>query len=65
MRISYRPSQIFAIGVALGSAATFATAQTPSGAVVLEEIVVTALRREESIQDTPLTVQAFSELQLE
>jgi len=32
---------------------------------VLEEIVVTALRREESIQDTPLTVQAFSELQLE
>ncbi len=35
------------------------------GAGVLEEIVVTARKREESIQDAPLAIQAFSAAQLE
>ena len=34
---------------------------TASGAFAIEEIVVTARRREESLQDTPIAVSAFSE----
>ena len=63
---------LFAI-VAAG-AATFAGAQTPNNnaaatgaasAVGLEEVVVTARKRSESIQETPLTIQAFTVAQIE
>lgn len=52
-------------------AATLATgsielsAQSSAGASALEEIVVTARKRDESIQDAPLTILAFSDTQLE
>jgi len=39
---------------------TAAQAQTEGSAAVLEEIVVTARRREESLQETPIAVSAFS-----
>ena len=44
-----------------------AQAQSPSGtrAPFLEEIVVTARKREESLQDAPLSIQAFSAQQIE
>lgn len=44
-----------------------AQAQSPSGAraSALEEIVVTARKREESLQDAPLSIQAFSAAQIE
>ena len=35
-------------------------AQTEPGLGTLEEIVVTARKREESIQDTPISITAFS-----
>jgi iron complex outermembrane recepter protein len=39
--------------------------QSASGAGVLEEIVVTARKREESLQETPIAVSAFSAIDLE
>ncbi len=47
-----------AVATALGSFATAAQAQT--GLSGLEEIVVTARKREESLQDIPVSVTAFS-----
>ena len=38
-----------------------ASAQATGGAFAIEEIVVTARRREESLQDTPIAVTAFTE----
>ena len=38
---------------------------TASGAFAIEEIVVTARRREESLQDTPIAVSAFSEEEMD
>jgi iron complex outermembrane recepter protein len=46
-------------------AAPIAAQDGPSAAGMLEEIVVTARKREESIQDAPLTIQAFNTAQLE
>lgn len=47
-----------AAGVA-GAADTTTTAETPEG-LAISEVVVTAQRREESIQDVPITVQALT-----
>ena len=49
-----------AIATAIGSVALPAVAQGP----VLEEIIVTAQKRQENIQDTPVAVTALSEDQL-
>ncbi|EED34417.1 TonB-dependent receptor [Luminiphilus syltensis NOR5-1B] len=46
----------------IGATPTFAQEQAAGG---LEEIVVTARKREESLQDAPLTMQAFSRERLE
>jgi iron complex outermembrane receptor protein len=52
--------------VALGAAAMPAPALAQDRAdVAIEEIVVTARRREESLQDVPIAVTAFSAEQLE
>ncbi|MBN7796496.1 TonB-dependent receptor [Parahaliea mediterranea] len=40
-------------------------AQSPAGTVMLEEVVVTAQRRDQSLQDVPLSVSAFSADQLQ
>lgn len=54
------------VGLALGASGPWAAAQgTGAGAQGLEEIVVTARKRSESIQDAPLSILAFSETQLE
>lgn len=42
-----------------------AEAQQENGAVVLEEIIVSARKRQETIQDVPLSVQVFSGDQIE
>jgi iron complex outermembrane receptor protein len=55
----------FAVAVALAGAAAESFAQTNAGASALEEIVVTARNRNESLQDAPLTILAFSDTQLE
>jgi outer membrane receptor protein involved in Fe transport len=53
-----------ASAVALSSFATTAAAQT-AGANVIEELVVTAQRQEESLQDVPIAVSAFNQDALE
>jgi len=42
-----------------------AWAQASEGGRTLEEIVVTARRREESLQDTPVTINVFSADEIE
>ncbi len=53
-----------AIATVLASLATGAGAQTVADAGASAEIVVTARKRTESIQDVPLSIQAFSSEQL-
>lgn len=54
-----------AIAVAAGIAAAGpAMAQDGQRVTVLEEVVVTAQRREESLQDTPIAITAFTESKL-
>lgn len=55
----------YAVGAALLSGAASVAAQESAGASALEEVVVTARKRVESIQDAPLTIQAFTDKQLE
>lgn len=54
-----------AVGIALAAGSAGLSAQSGSGASALEEIVVTARKRNESIQDAPLTILAFSDTQIE
>jgi iron complex outermembrane receptor protein len=54
-----------AVGAVLATWATASSAQTGAGASALEEIVVTARKRNESLQDAPLTILAFSDTQIE
>ena len=56
-----------AIGGSLiaGAAGQSLAQDAAPGAGMLEEIVVTARKREESIQDAPLSIQAFNAEQLE
>ncbi len=57
VKISPRRSQIaMAVSVALMTT----VASSPSNAQTLEEIVVTATKRDESVQDVPLAITAFS-----
>ncbi len=63
-----RPSNVlfFAIASSLALAPTTPVlAQDESNSSDLEEVVVTARRRDESLQDAPLTIQAFTAEQLE
>ncbi|MFC7050010.1 TonB-dependent receptor [Emcibacter nanhaiensis] len=54
------------VAVLLGQTAFAATEEeTSQGIVTLEEITVTARKREESLQDTPLSVSAFTTVGLE
>ncbi len=57
-------SVALAVGLAIAAPAGWSQG-TGGGAGVLEEIVVTARKRNESIQDAPLTVLAFSDTQIE
>ena len=62
-RKSFAPA--LGVAAALSGQTTFAQeSATPSGSL-LEEVVVTAQRREEKIQDVPIAISAFSEAQLE
>ena len=54
-----------ALSIAMVTGAGGVSAQNSVEVVGLEEIVVTARKREESIQDAPLTIQAFTEEQIE
>ncbi len=66
MAIEFPRSRALAAAVcgvlALGLAPRIASAQSPSESATgaLEEIVVTARKREESLQDTPISVTAFT-----
>ena len=58
------------IGLAITSStilmgADGARAESPDESVAIEEIVVTARKREESLQDVPLSVSAFNESAIE
>ena len=63
MKFNSRITQV--VGVALLTGAATAPAQESAGISVLEEVVVTARKRVELIQDAPLTIQAFTEKQIE
>jgi outer membrane receptor protein involved in Fe transport len=64
-KLSYEIAAILA-GVTFGAAqAAPATGGSAAGADTLEEIIVTAQRRVESMQNVPIAMQAFSEKALE
>lgn len=63
MKFKSRITQV--VGVALLTGAATAPAQESAGVSALDEVVVTARKRVESIQDAPLTIQAFTETQIE
>ncbi|MEP5763633.1 MAG: TonB-dependent receptor [Halieaceae bacterium] len=54
-----------ALLIALASMQGAAQAQSPEGAINLEEIIITARKRAESVQDVPLTVVPFQSEQLQ
>lgn len=56
---------IILLGAALLSGPAAVSAQGSAGASGLQEVVVTARKRVESIQDAPLTIQAFTDEQIE
>ena len=63
-------AQVVGIGLAImftmvAGGANRAHAQGPNEATAIEEIVVTARKREESLQDVPLSVTAFNESAIE
>ena len=58
MRVAHKTLTMLMAGIALAPASA-ALAQDQSGAI--EDIIVTAQKREESLQDTPISVSAFSE----
>jgi iron complex outermembrane receptor protein len=66
-RVSGKPFARVAAGTALAMSPLSVLAQAPqvSDGIVLEEITVTAQKREERIQDVPIAVSAFSGEQLE
>jgi iron complex outermembrane recepter protein len=58
---AFAPRSAIALAVALASAAQFSPAVAQSGpALTLEEVVVTARRRAENLQDVPIAVTALS-----
>ena len=59
--MNFRKAQWMAVAAAV-SAATVAGAQTETGG--LEEVTVTAQRREQSLQDVPIAITAFTAEQL-
>ena len=59
---TFLASAVIAVG-ATGHQAAFAQASTTS--LMLEEVVVTAQKREESVQDVPISITALSETDLE
>ena len=52
-------------GAAIAPAAWAQSAPAPDGVTGLEEVVVTARKRSENLQDTPVSITAFSEQALE
>ena len=60
-RMALRPVLLFVCVCVLGGA----TAEVLAQASALEEIIVTARKREESLQDTPISVAAFSSEDIE
>ena len=57
----FRKNQMTAIALVMASM----VASTATSALEIEEIVVTAERREASVQDTPIAVSAYGEQQME
>lgn len=65
VKFQFRKKILAASLLAIGSGTVFPVlAQSDSGALKLEEIVVSARRRDESLQDVPLTVNAVTTEQL-
>lgn len=56
---------VHAVGAALLLGTAAVAAQESAGASGLEEVVITARKRAESIQDAPLAIQAFTDEQIE
>jgi iron complex outermembrane recepter protein len=63
--ITYAVGVTYVIGVAMLSVAAPVAAQESARASDLEEIVVTARKRSETVQEAPLSIQAFSTEQIE
>ncbi|WP_187276564.1 TonB-dependent receptor [Parahaliea maris] len=63
--IKSRPLLLVAAVAAINTAYAQEPAANSEAATGIEEIVVTARKRDESIQDTPLSIQAFSDTALE
>ena len=56
---------VTAIGAILAAGTPFAAAEDGASARTLEEIIITARKREESLQDVPVQVSAISGKDLE
>lgn len=63
--MKFRNELVFAVGLTLLSGAASVSAQESAGASGLDEVIVTARKRVETIQDAPLTIQAFTDEQIE
>ena len=51
---------LLAVGVSVAALTGFAAPAFAQGSNIIEELVVTAQKKEESIQDVPIAVSAFS-----
>jgi iron complex outermembrane receptor protein len=63
--MNIRNAALLTAGAALLSGTATVAAQEPGGVAALAEVVVTARKREETIQEAPLSVQAFTGEQIE
>jgi len=58
--LNWLPHVLAVAGVLAGSSAVSAAEEKPGPGLGMEEIVVTARKREESLQDTPIAISAFT-----
>ena len=64
-KLSYAIAAVLGTSAGLGHAVTAAAADTEAGADSIQEITVTAQRRNESMQDVPIAMQAFTSQSLQ
>jgi iron complex outermembrane receptor protein len=65
IRSSVSGALCFALALTFGASATYVDTASAQAGDRLEEVVVTARKREESLQDIPLSISAFTDAEIE